>query len=150
VRLARLAALEEAPQAFGATLAEWQGVGDREERWRARLADVPFNVLADIDGVLGGMVSGYANGDRVELISMWVAPAARGRGVGDALIGAFLEWAHTTMCSVVELGVKETNSSAIAMYTRDGFVDAGPRATEPGGTPERTMILPAGLAEPLA
>jgi hypothetical protein len=34
----RLGALAEAPHAFGSTLAEWQGPGDREERWRSRLS----------------------------------------------------------------------------------------------------------------
>ncbi|MBU7600615.1 hypothetical protein JGS22_024025 [Streptomyces sp. P38-E01] len=37
-RLLRLAALAEAPYAFGTTLAQWQGEGDRPDRWRARLA----------------------------------------------------------------------------------------------------------------
>ena len=50
-RRLRLAALAEAPYAFGSRLADWQGDGDREERWRARLG-IPgsFNVVA----VLGG------------------------------------------------------------------------------------------------
>jgi len=46
----RLAALAEAPRAFGSTLAEWQGPGDREERWRARLS-IPsaHNLVARLD-----------------------------------------------------------------------------------------------------
>ena len=35
----RLEALAEAPNAFGSTLAEWQGAGDTEQRWRARLQE---------------------------------------------------------------------------------------------------------------
>jgi hypothetical protein len=32
----RRAALAEAPEAFGSRLADWQGDGNREERWRDR------------------------------------------------------------------------------------------------------------------
>jgi len=40
-------------------LAEWQGAGDRAERWRARL-EIPdsHNVVAVLDGRPVGMVSG--------------------------------------------------------------------------------------------
>ncbi|WP_226874350.1 GNAT family N-acetyltransferase [Microbispora sitophila] len=69
----RLAALAEAPQAFGSTLSEWQGEGDREERWRARLA-IPgsHNVIAMIDDRPVGMVSGIPaeTTGEAELISL--------------------------------------------------------------------------------
>ncbi|WP_211246348.1 hypothetical protein [Amycolatopsis taiwanensis] len=68
----RLAALTEAPQAFEATLADWQGNGDREERWRARLA-IPgsHNVIALAGDRPLGMVSGVPIGEGVvELISL--------------------------------------------------------------------------------
>ena len=54
-RRLRLAALAEAPYAFGSRLADWQGDGDREERWRARLG-IPgsFNVIAVLDGEPAG------------------------------------------------------------------------------------------------
>lgn len=87
----RLAALAEAPYAFGSQLADWQGQGDREERWRGRLA-IPsgYNIMAILDGQPVGMASGVpADEDGVvELISMYVAPRGRGRGVGDRLLGA--------------------------------------------------------------
>jgi GNAT superfamily N-acetyltransferase len=83
----RLEALREAPYAFGATLANWRDA--QESRWRNRLREVPCNILAELDGATVGMVSGTAplNGE-VMLISMWVAPSARGKGGGDALVGA--------------------------------------------------------------
>jgi len=40
----RLAALAEAPDAFGSTLAEWSGAGDTEQRWRTRLHGVALNL----------------------------------------------------------------------------------------------------------
>lgn len=36
-RVLRLAALTDAPEAFGSRLADWQGGNDREDRWRDRL-----------------------------------------------------------------------------------------------------------------
>ena len=78
----RMEALREAPSAFGSTLADWQGAGDREERWRERLMTVSFNVAALKDGRPVGMVSGVQGELDVELISLWVAPYARGRGWG--------------------------------------------------------------------
>src|SRR5690349_14341050 len=87
-RKLRLEALAEAPYAFGSTLADWQGQGDTEARWRGRLSDVPLNVIAEWQETAAGMVSATAPDPdgAVELISMWVAPAVRGYGIGDALV----------------------------------------------------------------
>lgn len=90
-RALRLAALAEAPYAFGSRLADRQGEGDREERWRARLSIAgSHNLIALRDREPVGMASGIST-DVVgvaKLVSMWVAPSARGRGVGDLLLGA--------------------------------------------------------------
>ena len=139
----RLAALSEAPYAFGSRLADWQGDGDSEQRWRERLTSVPFNVIADLGGIPGGMASGTLTEGDAELTSMWVAPFARGSGVGDALIQAVLQWASTVNPIRVILGVKEGNDRAIALYVRHGFVDDGgdEEASPRGETPERRMIF---------
>ena len=52
----RLNALSEAPQAFSSKLADWQGDGDTEGRWRSRLQMVAFNVVAERDRTPVGMV----------------------------------------------------------------------------------------------
>lgn len=112
----RLQALAEAPHAFSSTLASWRDAD--EARWRARLQDVAYNALA-VNGLRTvGMVSGVA-GDPVELISLWVAPAARGQGVGDALVRAVLAWSTPRP---TRLNVYPTNTPAIALYRRHGFV----------------------------
>jgi len=121
----RLNALRDAPDAFRTKLADWLGTGDLEPRWRARLAAVPFNVIADLDGMPAGMVSAVHQGDEVELISMWVAPFARGRGVGDALVDAVIGWEAVERSGRVVLCVMEGNDHAAALYRRHGFVDAG-------------------------
>ena len=121
-RQLRLAALAEAPYAFGSRLADWQGDGDREKRWRARLS-IPgsFNVVAVLDGEPAGMASGVPAGGAVELISMWVGPAARGHGVGDHLVQAVVRWARRAGAEVLRLAVVPGNENAVALYRRNGF-----------------------------
>jgi ribosomal protein S18 acetylase RimI-like enzyme len=123
----RLAALAEAPDAFGSRLTDWQGDGDREERWRDRLAIAgSHNVLALLDGRPSGMASGVPHASGVaELISMWVAPAARGQGVGDLLIGEIARWEREAGASALRLAVVEGNTPAAALYHRNGFRETG-------------------------
>lgn len=146
-RSLRRAALAEAPEAFGSTLEEWSGDGDTEERWRARLDGVAHNVLAELDGRHVGMVSitSPVDGD-VEVISMWVAPEARGRGVGDALMRHVREWAAEIGAARIVLDVRAANVHATSLYRRHGFVDVG-EVSEPGDPyPERRMV--AALSDP--
>jgi ribosomal protein S18 acetylase RimI-like enzyme len=136
----RLQALEDAPEAFSSLLSDWQGDGDVEVRWRKRLDDVPFNVVAFVAGRLVGQVSGTAVDGRrsVELMSLWVAPGARGVGVATGLIEAVAEWARSAGAECVSLAVKRENSPAIALYERTGFTDRG---ANPEAADERLMTL---------
>ena len=122
-REVRLAALAEAPYAFGSTLAEWTGEGDREDRWRQRLSTVPLNLIAFVDGQPVGQASGTAidAGGRVQLISMWVAPHWRGLGVSVALIEAIVDWATGQGATAVVLAVKSANDHATWLYERLHF-----------------------------
>lgn len=131
-------ALREAPYAFGSSLEEWQDADER--RWRARLESVPLNLLAVLDEKPAGIVSCIEprDGGTAELISMWVAPFARGRGVGDVLIQAVIAWAREQNASGLMLSVREQNAHAIALYRRHGFTDAGANE-DPDSPCERTM-----------
>jgi GNAT superfamily N-acetyltransferase len=125
----RPAALAEAPYAFGSRLADWQGRGDRAERWRDRLA-LPgsHNVVALMDEQPVGMASGVPADELgvVELISMWVSPRARGRGVGDRLIQGVEKWARQGQAKVLRLCVMQgDNEAAKRLYQRCGFVGTG-------------------------
>jgi ribosomal protein S18 acetylase RimI-like enzyme len=141
-RRVRLQALSEAPYAFGSTFASWQGAGDTEDRWRQRLTSVPFNIIAYFEGRPSGMVSATAPNQRgeVELISMWVAPFARGKGVADALVIAVIEYSKGEQIERISLEVMESNSRARAFYRRLGFVDQGESSSAPDGRPERRML----------
>jgi ribosomal protein S18 acetylase RimI-like enzyme len=129
-RRVRLAALAEAPYAFGSRLEDW------EERWRARLS-IPgsYHLAAEIDGEVVGVAGGVPTpyDGVVELISMWVRPDARGRGVGDALIEAVEEWARRTGATTVRLAVAEGNDRAEALYRRHGYRRTGEVDRMPDG-----------------
>jgi ribosomal protein S18 acetylase RimI-like enzyme len=142
----RLAALADAPGAFSSRLADWQGAGDREERWRARLA-IPgsHNVVAARDGEPVGMASGLPSGQPgvAELASMWVRPDARGQGVGSELVASVEAWARQAGASQLRLGVAEGNEPAIALYRRHGFAATGEIGDLlPSGYREQIMVKP--------
>lgn len=145
-RALRLAALADAPDAFGSRLADWQGEADREERWRSRLA-IPqsHNIIAEADGHPVGMASGMPSDDAKvrELIAMWVSPKARGAGVGDALIAGVAQWARASGASRLRLAVYEHNAAAKRLYERNGFTELAPASdSEPGA--ERCLVKPLG------
>lgn len=130
----RLAALADAPAAFGSTLAAWSGTGDADQRWRALLREVALNLVLALKGEPVGMVSATApdSNGRVELISLWVAPAGRGQGLGDEAVRHVTEWARREhLAGSVALSVKADNGHAIRLDERHGFVDVGPSPDEP-------------------
>ncbi|GLY36212.1 hypothetical protein Amsp01_022360 [Amycolatopsis sp. NBRC 101858] len=92
-----------------------------EQRWRDRLAGT-HNVIVDADGRAAGMATGFPRGDAVELGTMWVAPHARRRGVGEALVRAILAWAAPRP---VTLQVAAGNREATSLYRRLGFTGDG-------------------------
>jgi len=133
----RLAALQDAPEAFSSTYADQVRFGP--EQWQQRiarggtfLAFVPEAIAAGP----AGMACGYPRAPSlVELISMFVRPQARGHGAGEALIDAVLGWARAREAASVHLWVIETNGAARGLYERCGFTATGerqPGASRPG------------------
>ena len=82
---------------------------------------VPFTGPARLAGVEPGAV---------ELISLWVAPSARGHGVADALIEDIAVWAAGLRSPAIWLSVREDNARAIALYRRRGFEATGERVPD--------------------
>lgn len=138
-REVRLASLADSPAAFGSRHDDW--VEAPEERWRTRLTDVPLTLLArDGDRTVGVVSGALAGADEVELISMWVAPEARGTGVAGLLMDAVVTWARDQGRRPF-LMVRRDNLRARAAYARDGFVDTGVPDGWPSGEPlEHRMV----------
>ncbi len=126
VREIRLAALKDTPDWFRATYDE--EVDQSEEWWRGFIEagawfigyerDVPVGIAAAIrDAEL-------EESDR-RLISMWVVPAARNRGIGAELVNAATDWAREDGAKEPQLEVTETNDAAMRLYERCGFRATG-------------------------
>ncbi|MFG2285545.1 GNAT family N-acetyltransferase [Streptomyces sp. NPDC048595] len=147
-RTVRLAALADAPGAFGSTLAREQAFAEGD--WRERLTH-RSQFLAEDDGGACGLI-GIVPTDpgAAELVSLWVAPAARGRGAGDLLVREALRWANDRGRPRVRLWVTEGNAPAEHLYTRHGFRRTGrTQPVRPGSSDREFAMLrpaPRGLA----
>lgn len=131
VRDIRLAALRDAPSAFGSSYA--REAAFTETDWRGRLSSDRVTFLAHLPGLGNAGISGGFEepAGTAELVSMWVNPAARGHGVGHALIDAVAGWARSRGFGDVHLWVTDTNPHARALYERLGFTATGERQPLP-------------------
>jgi len=130
LRDVRLRALDDAPDAFGTTHAE--AVARAEQWWRewaqkSAESDAQAMVLAWDGDAAVGIAGVFATDDGAwQVISMWVEPAARGGGVGRALLDAVVAWAREHDGGrAIRLSVTDGNDAARHLYERYGFVDTG-------------------------
>lgn len=131
LRDVRLAALREAPYAFGSTYA--REAPFTEEQWRGRINDRSVTYLAYLpeDPEPAGLVGVYVADGVANVVSMWVRPTARGNGVGEALIDAIADWAKGREHAAILLWVTESNTPARLLYERCGFTLTGERQPLP-------------------
>ena len=123
----RLRALADAPDAFGETLAEARARDEAGWRDFAARPDI-VQLIAERGGAPVGMTLAVIEAidpARAHLNAMWVAPEARGGGLGGALLEAALRWSRGRAALELVLGVAEDNGPARALYERRGFRDTG-------------------------
>lgn len=143
VREVRLTALRGAPEAYGSTYE--REIAFDEATWRSRTRS-SAQFLAVRDGVGVGLVAGFhdpedCGPDERLLVSMWVAPEARGSGTADALVGAVVAWARAEGAAALLLDVALGNDRARGAYLRAGFVATGDvREYRPGLLEERMRL----------
>jgi GNAT superfamily N-acetyltransferase len=146
LRELRLRSLRDAPYAFRSSYEEFASLPD--DAWTRQLAEL-VTFVAVARGRDVGIVRGAPHHQlprAAALRSMWVASEARGQGVGDALVGAVLDWARAAGFRRVVLDVVDDNAAAIALYARHGFEPSGvtsslPAPREHVGEHQRTLTL---------
>ena len=119
--------------------------------WIAKLLAQPgtFGLLGDGDS--GGFVLVRAAGGEAEILTLAVAPAARRRGIGSALISAACRQAQEMGADTMFLEVSRTNEPAITLYARLGFREVARRRgyyQEPGGSNEDALVFCVKLPLP--
>ena len=133
LRETRLRALRDSPAAFGSTLE--RELSRSDDDWRGWFHPGSVFLAEDESGAVVGMVCSAPDAgreddggdDRVWLMAMWVAPDARGDGVGDLLAAAVVDAARSTGANTVALHLIDDNVPARRLYERCGFVDNGVR-----------------------
>jgi ribosomal protein S18 acetylase RimI-like enzyme len=134
----RLQALKDAPDAFGATLAEAEA--RPEAAWRERLLNVvparDLPLLAEVGIAPCGLAWGHIDAATpavAHVFQMWVSPARRGQGVARQLLTRVVEWSRSCAVQSVVLSVTSGNSPARNLYESAGFVAVGdPEPLRPG------------------
>lgn len=131
LRTFRLRALAGSPDAFGSTLAETRRYPDGywSERAAGGCDGIQRVVLVAEEGTHWvGMAGAHvedAASSLIELTSLWVEPAYRGRGIAHALCEAVLDWTRRRGGRRLQLWVTEGNREAIGLYTGLGFHATG-------------------------
>ena len=143
LRSIRIRALTDSPSAFGSTLSEtverpiavWENM--------LRPDGNPFFVY-EIDGEVCGLAGGFIpdHDEELHLVSMWIDPTHRGRGISDALVSHIVDWARSRNASRLILECTEGNRHAEELYVRHGFRRTGMSSTrERDGATEFEMVL---------
>jgi ribosomal protein S18 acetylase RimI-like enzyme len=135
LRALRVRALEESPDSFGSTLSEARQRDDDD--WRAWAEAAGSSAASAVfvaveDGTLVGLCGSFLHEDNrqiAQIVAMWVAPAYRGRRVGEKLLDAASEWSTEHGARELVLDVTETNQAARRLYRSVGFSETG--LTEP-------------------
>jgi GNAT superfamily N-acetyltransferase len=135
----RLRALADAPDAFSDTYAA--AVARPASAWTERVAESSAGVtsvmMVAADPATGawlGMTGCFFEDDptRANVVSVWVAPEARRRGLARRLLEAASTWARSRGAGRLLLWVTESNAEARALYLGAGFIPTGRRGHHPG------------------
>ena len=133
LRALRLRALHEEPEAFGSTWEEENARPLAQTIARLQSSEATFGGFDDM-GRLVGMVrlrreDGVRSQHKADIISMYVAPEARGHGLGRMLLDAAIARARETPgIEQLRLSVVVVNATARNLYLAAGFE---PFAREP-------------------
>jgi len=98
------------------------------------------------DGRAVGYVLARQAADEAEILNLGVAPAARRRGIGRALVREGLAALAARGAEQVFLEVRESNAAARALYAEFGFAEVGRRRGYYRRPTEDAIVLRAAIS----
>ena len=126
LRSVRLQALADAPDAFATTLEEAMAFSDDRWRERARGTETSRMFLAFADDRAMGIAGLFDEEDgSAQLISVWVLPDQRGKGIAQALTTAVMRFATAAGMRRMTVWFTDGNTAAKKLYERLGFRATG-------------------------
>lgn len=117
----RLAALLDAPTAFGVSYQTAAAYTDEQWKVRASSAGTEFWLAFDKDQPVGMIGAAVSSAHRFNLIGMWVDPAARGSGLAARLVASVKARALGKGFDRIYLDVSPDNTRASNFYIKQGF-----------------------------
>jgi len=123
----RLASLQDAPYAFGAT---YDAVLQRsDEIWREKAESTAHGTdgatfIVFSDDIPIGMAALFRIKDQAdvgELVQVWVAAEYRGKSAAWDLMTAIFDWARDNSFRSIIAGVTKVNARALKFYIKYGF-----------------------------
>lgn len=110
---------------------------------------VYFAVACTADGVVEGYVVAWFVMDEGEIANLAVAPEARGRHIGAALLNSAIHAASSRRVATLYLEVRSSNAPAQALYASRGFMEVGRRRRYYRRPVEDALVLRLVLPESL-
>ncbi|HEY8121914.1 MAG TPA: GNAT family N-acetyltransferase [Myxococcota bacterium] len=144
----RLAALADAPDAFGSTAERERAFPEATWRDRVAASALKCSWLAESEGEPLGIVHAQLDAERpgrAWLMAMWVHPRARRRGVARALAEVVEAWALRQRASTLVLQVTDGNRAAESLYRALGYEPTGEQEALRSGSPKRALTLARAL-----
>lgn len=105
-------------------------------------------VVAAVDDRVAGYIVAWFVMDEGEIANLAVAPEARGRGVGIALLDDAIAAARRRRVTALYLEVRASNARARALYASRGFLEVGRRRRYYRKPVEDALVLRLVLPEP--
>ncbi len=116
----RLEALQNEPQAFGATYED--ALNHPESEWRRWLGDIVVFAQDESKNALVGMMGAFKKENDVwNLYTVYLNSEYRGKGVSSQLLEDLLSKVQSKNARAIELTVNVHQDSAVALYKKYGF-----------------------------